>query len=110
MRARISPSVTEAIRRVALQRGRSDQEATNLVISTGLATLGASLPSAAEPDQPSQDGTYKLTVPLPAARYSAIRHLAKNQGCSGRAMTRTVIDAGLRALGAWPPLDTAADV
>jgi len=82
----------------------------NHAISVGLATLGSPTPSPTPPDEEVGDGTYTITCPLPAPTYGAIRRLAKSQGCSGRAMTREVIAAGLRALGAWPPPDTAADV
>lgn len=104
MRARISPQVSDAVHKLAIRRGRSDQEMVNYVISLGLASLGGSLPSSTAPDQEAgNDGTCTLTCPLPRPVYSAIRHLARDQGCSGRQMTREVITAGLNALGAWPP-------
>ena len=98
MRTRLKPGVADAVRRLALREGRSDQEMVERLLSIGLQSFGAGTPRTdTPPDRPTLDT--QMTLPLPAGMYAAIKTLARDQGRSGKAMTRIIIDAGLAAMG-----------
>jgi hypothetical protein len=100
MRTRLSPRIAAAVHSLALRQGRSDQEACDHVISLGLRSLGSPLPPVSIADDGAAErDEIEIKVRLPVPRHRAIRMLANQQNRSGRAMTRLVIDAGLKALG-----------
>jgi hypothetical protein len=111
MRIRVAPQIEATIHRAAIREGRSNQQMADRVMAAGLAAMGATCGSSGGHDETDDRRTndYKLTLPVPAPTYHAIKSLARAEGRSGKATVRRVLEVGLKAMGAELPAPADAE-